>query len=123
MELKDILTFAKAGYTYSQVKELLGIQTPAPTPTEQQIQIAEHEEKFQEPKEIIQEPKEIIQEIEEPKTETVIKETEKQIDYKALYEESQKKLKEAQSLNIQTNIEPLKENDEEIVIGMISNFL
>lgn len=114
MELKDLLTFAKAGYTPSQVKELLAIQTSAPT---------EQEEPIAEPEEKLQEPKEIIQEVEEPKTETVIKETEKQIDYKSLYEESQKKLKEAQSLNIQTNIEPLKENDEEIVIGMISNFL
>lgn len=113
MELKDLLTFAKAGYTPTQVKELLAIQTPAPA---EQEQIQEHEEN-------LQEPKEIIKDIEEPKTETVIQETEKQIDYKALYEESQKKLKEAQSLNVQTNIEPLKENDEEIVIGMISNFL
>lgn len=114
MELKDLLTFAKAGYTPSQVKELLAIQTPVPAEQEEQIQ--EHEEN-------LQEPKEIIQEVEEPKTETVIQETEKQIDYKALYEESQKKLKEAQSINVHTNIEPLKENDEEIVIGMISNFL
>ena len=117
MELKDLLTFAKAGYTPAQVKELLAIQTPVPTAQEEQ------KEEIQEPKEIIQEPKEINQEVEEPKTNAVIQETEKQIDYKSLYEESQKKLKEAQSINVHTNIEPLKENDEEIVIGMISNFL
>lgn len=106
MELKDLLTFAKAGYTPAQVKELLAIQT-VPQPAEPQP--AEPQPAEPQPAE----PQPVEPQPAEPQP----------VDYKSLYEESQKKLKEAQSINVHTNIEPLKENDDEIVIRMISNFL
>lgn len=110
MNLADLLTFAKAGYTPAQVKELLSM------PLNEDIK-----------KEEIEESKEKLQEVEEkieiPEENIIVKETEKQIDYKTLYEDSQKKLQEAQKQNINQNIQGKTEDDQEIVTRFISSFL
>lgn len=84
MKLGDIVALARAGYSASDVKELLEKEVPEQpeVPEEPKEEIQEVEEKLQEPKD---------DDSDEP-------------DYKALYEESQKKLQEAQKLNLQKEI-------------------
>lgn len=108
MEIKDLLTFAKAGYSPAQVKELLAI----PLPEEKKEELQEPEEKLQEHEETIELPEENV----------IIQET-KKIDYKSLYEDSQKKLQEAQKQNINQNMQGKLEDDQTIVTRFISSFL
>lgn len=74
MNIKDIIALAKAGYKPGEIKELLELAVPEPEPEPEPKKEPEPEQKEPEQKEP------------EP-------------DYKAMYEESQKKLLAAQKAN------------------------
>lgn len=80
MKFEDLVAFAKAGYTPADVKELMALE-PVAEP--------EKEPKEVEDKEQVKQPEEVIKDKKDD-----------EVDYKALYEESQKKLKAAQEANI-----------------------
>lgn len=91
MNVNDLLTLAKAGYTPELLTKLLGVEEkPQPKielPAEETKEESKQEEKKEEPKE-------------EPKQE----EKKEEPDYKALYEEEQKKVKKLQAQNVSKDI-------------------
>lgn len=82
MKLGDVLSLLKAGYTRAEIKEMEAQVDEPEQPEEPKDEDKLREDKLQEPK---------AEDSDEP-------------DYKALYEESQKKLQEAQKLNLQKEI-------------------
>lgn len=83
MKISDIVALAKAGYKYSEVKELIQLATETPEASEEVKESGSDE----------------TPEASEEAQESEPEETEDTIDYKALYEESQKALKAAQAAN------------------------
>lgn len=98
MKFEDILAFAKAGYKPSEIKELLEMETSSDVKTED-----------------IQTPEEATpnQPTEENKPEA------DEIDYKKLYEESQKQLKQAQQANRNTASTKTVESDDDLAMKFI----
>lgn len=102
MNINDIIALAKQGYKPGDIKELIALaETPKATPQDE-AQTAPAEEPLKtenEPEPQNSEPAEPV------------------IDYKALYEDSQKKLAEAQKVNTQKTISaPEKESDMDIIM-------
>lgn len=99
MNLTDIISLAKQGYKPNDIKELIALaepmETEQPAPPENPAEEAPVMEEQKEP--VKQEPVEVI-------------------DYKALYEESQKKLHAAQQANINTNIQGSTQSDLDLVM-------
>lgn len=87
----DVVALAKAGWTPAQVKEIMEAdkKTPDPEPDK----------------------KEDVKKDPEPEK----KEEDPELDYKAMYEESQKKLKEAQKGNRENDDQPEDLSIDEIV--------
>lgn len=106
MNLNDIIALAKQGYKPGDIKELIALADdktepqPQPTPTETENEVP--------PTEADGAP--------DPNVGSPA-EAEPSIDYKALYEESQKQLKAAQSANLNQNMsEPNKKSDTDILL-------
>ena len=95
MKFEDLVTFAKAGYKPSEVKELLELQVESE-------------------KEPLLEDKEPLPEDKEP-----------EVDYKKLYEETQEKLKEAQKANVTKDVSNSEDepSDEDIVKDLFRSFM
>lgn len=102
MKITDIVALAKAGYKYSEVKELIQLASDTKDDPEKE------EQKETEPEE--EEQKQ--DESEEKETENHTEDTSDDPDYKALYEESQKQLKAAQAANRKTPKEEPKTAEE-----------
>lgn len=92
MKIADIVALAKAGYKYSEVKELIQLASDTKDDPEKEEQ---KEEQETEPEKEEQKQNEAKEKETEPDTETEADDP----DYKALYEESQKQLKAAQAAN------------------------
>lgn len=106
MKFTDIIALAKAGYGPDDVKELLKVETPTEEPLDSQVEET-----------IKADP------IKEEEKEEVIETPQPEVDYKALYEESQKKLQEVQTLNTRQNMAGAEENTEDALLSAISRFL
>lgn len=97
INLADLITLAKAGYTPAQVKELITLsekETDA-KPEEQQVATAPTSEATTESAEPEKATENAEQQPEPVKEE---------VDYKALYEKTQEDLKKAQAVNRSTDI-------------------
>lgn len=114
MKFSDMVTLAKAGYKVSDIKELLSMATDEPT----------------EPKEVT-EPTPTDPEP-EPTEPTVTDEggpteptepTEPEPDYKKLYEDTQKALKEAQAANRKGDHEDVTKTPEQIALEHFNSIL
>ena len=92
LSLSDLVSLAKAGYTPTNVKELIALSEKSEPvkPEEQQSAAAANVE----PTPASAEPTEATAKEAEPE-----KTEEKEIDYKELYEKSQEDLKKAQAVN------------------------
>ena len=113
--LKDALTLARAGYKKAEIQEILEAEKKA---EQDSTSAAETDSKVKEAPEItISDKAESFQENND------VKQDEPEIDYKALYEESQKKLKAAQSENIHNNIEGEIKSDEQKLDEIISELI
>lgn len=97
INLADIITLAKAGYTPAQVKELITLSEKEPDakPEEQQAATAPTSEAATESAEP-EKATENAEQHSEPE--------QKEIDYKALYEKTQEDLKKAQAVNRSTDL-------------------
>lgn len=84
MKLTDIIALAKQGYKPTDIKELLALAEPDDKTANDEPETPEKEEPIKDKEQVADEPE--TPENNEP-------------DYKALYEESQKALKEAQKKN------------------------
>lgn len=110
MKLEEILVFAKAGYSPKEVKELMELENVSRETSGEEV------------------PKEESKTEDAPKEETEDtpkEETEELPNYKELYEESQKKLKEAQEFNKKQNMkgEDSKKSDVDIVSDFVRSFM
>lgn len=85
MKLTDIIALAKQGYKPNDIKELLTLAEPTEKTANDEPETPEKEEPIEDKEQEKEEP------VKEPEN--------KEPDYKALYEESQKALKEAQKKN------------------------
>lgn len=114
--LKDALTLARAGYKKAEIQEILEAEKKA---EQDSTSAAATDSKVKEAPEITiqDEAKESCQKTNDEKQD------EPEIDYKALYEESQKKLKAAQSENIHNNIEGEIKSDEQKLDEIISELI
>lgn len=101
MKLGDVITLLKAGYTRAEIKEM-----------ESQVEDPVEPEEPAEP-----EPKE-PEEPAEPK-----EPEEPEVDYKSLYEESQKKLEAAQALNLRKEIPTDDDNALNTLTEAIRGFM
>lgn len=111
MTFSDILALAKQGYTPSDIKELLALsteETAAQVPAEEVPEITQKAE---------------TQPEEQKVQEVVEKPTEPELDYKALYEESQKKLESIQKSNVQKDYSNNVKNtsDADVLLDIMKN--
>ena len=99
MKLDDILTFVKAGYKPSEIKELLEMETSSEVKTKN-----------------IQTPETATpnQQTEEDKPEA------EEIDYKKLYEESQAQIKNLQKSNVNKDNSIHTEKSEEEILSELA---
>lgn len=111
MNITDIIALAKAGYKKADIKELLELETDNPNnseskPTETQTEGAP--------------------EVTEEKNVTVQPESkEPELDYKALYEQSQAELKKAQQKNINKDVSNVQQgpSDMDILNDITASFM
>lgn len=109
MNLSDIIALAKAGYSVKDVRELLAIETPAPTAP---VEKAE---------EITPEPAQENNDVESPIESAPL---ENEPDYKSMYEKTLADLKKAQQAN--TRIDMTDKNqpsDQDRIRDLISSFI
>lgn len=112
MTLTEILTFVKAGYKFTEIKELMQMVT-------NEKEEVEHK-KEDEPKKENQTKDDDSPTLDNEKEE----ESEvKNIDYKALYEETQKELKKAQSDNVNKNVADIEKNVDEMLSDMFAEYM
>ena len=86
--IKDLLSFAKAGYSPKDVKELLSLEIPEPKNPEEISKITEQKDA----ENLAKEPKEDLPSQNDS-------EDAGDIDYKKLYEEEAEKVKQLQTMN------------------------
>lgn len=101
LNVMDLLSFAKAGYTPKDVKELLSMEVPEPKDLEV---ITDSPEQKAASENV---PKEETQET-QPQADAGADD----IDYKKLYEETCDKLKKAQELNTQKEASNISSSDD-----------
>ena len=112
MNVNDLIALAKAGYTPEFLTKLLGVETEE----KKEIELPKEPEPEPEPQ-----PDPKPEPEPEPQTEP---KPEPEIDYKALYEEEQKKVKKLQAQNVQKDISgaQLPTSVEEHVLGIFKDF-
>ena len=118
LSIADLLSFAKAGYTPKDVKELLSMDVPESKKSEENTQ----EPAAQEPASAEPEPEQKTVEPIQQKVSTAAPEdaTAEVIDYKAKYFELEEKMKKLQEQNTRQDIS--KENVKDPMQG-IDDFL
>lgn len=104
LTLSEILTLARAGYKASEIRELDKAKAEEPVP----------------------EPEPVVQPVEDAAADQGSgtdeqENTEPEPDYKALYEDAQHKLSEAQAANVNQQI-PAEPDPESKLLDMINNF-
>lgn len=111
MNFSDVLAFAKAGWTPADVKEMMKATTEEQPKDEGSLDAQENVSR------------ETLVDSEQPKEE--IQKEQEDIDYKALYEAEQKKVKELQNANIKRDIKGEQDNktDDDIVADFVRSFM
>lgn len=102
IKFSDIIALAKSGYTVSDVKELMQL-SDATTPSNDETEAPQDD----------QEP--AAEDPEEPKQE--------EVDYKALYEQEQEKVKRLQAVNRNQNAQTNEKTDQEILMDLARDFM
>ena len=130
MNLSDIIALAKAGYKFSEVKELMSMAeaesqrlSPFAPPllpdTETKGKAVDDKTKtIETPKE---EPKPSKPDEKDGPDETVPKDEKDTTDYKKLYEEAQEKIKNIQKENRSADISKEIKTDEDVAINYVNN--
>ena len=102
IKFADIIALAKSGYTVSDVKELMQL-SDATTPSNDETEAPQDK----------QEP--AAEDPEEPEQE--------EVDYKALYEQEQEKVKRLQAVNRNQNAQTNEKTDQEILMELARDFM
>lgn len=116
MKYSEMLKLALKGYKPSEIAELQQLEKGADSEEDVAEVVDDPEE------EVIEEPKEPEEEPEKI-DENTDKKPENTLDYKALYEESMKKLTELQQKNIQQNIAGKEKSDDEVMASLLHKFI
>lgn len=114
MKFEDLVALAKAGYKVAEIKELLNMEPTAVTdtdPTQSDTQIDKEAEANEPVSSNTTQTEEDSDQIEET------------VDYRALYEESQKKLAQAQASNLHKEIINNDKSDEDVLKEICSTFI
>ena len=119
MNLSDIIALAKAGYKFSEVKELMSMADVESKDTETKDKAVDDKTKTVEtPK---AEPKPSKPDEKDEPEETVTKDEKDTTDYKKLYEEAQEKIKNIQKENRSADISKGIKTDEDVAINYVNN--
>lgn len=119
MNLSDIIALAKAGYKFSEVKELMSMKDVESKDTETKDEAIDDKTKTVEtPK---AEPKPSKPDEKDEPDETVTKDETDTTDYKKLYEEAQEKIKNIQKENRSADISKEIKTDEDVAINYVNN--
>lgn len=119
MNLSDIIALAKAGYKFSEVKELMSMADVESKDTETKDKAVDDKTKTVEtPK---AEPKPSKPDEKDEPDETVPKDETDTTDYKKLYEEAQEKIKNIQKENRSADISKEIKTDEDVAINYVNN--
>lgn len=119
MNLSDIIALAKAGYKFSEVKELMSMADVESKDTETKDKAIDDKTKTVEtPK---AEPKPSKPDEKDDPDETVTKDETDTTDYKKLYEEAQEKIKNIQKENRSADISKEIKTDEDVAINYVNN--
>ena len=100
IKFSDIIALAKSGYSVSDVKELMQLSE---TPSNDETEAPQDD----------QEP--AAEDPEEPEKE--------EVDYKALYEQEQEKVKRLQAVNRNQNAQTNEKTDQEILMDLARDFM
>lgn len=100
IKFSDIIALAKSGYTVSDVKELMQLSDATPS----------------------DEP-EAPQDVAEPAAEDPEEQEQEEVDYKALYEQEQEKVKRLQAENRNQNAQTNEKTDQEILMDLARDFM
>lgn len=100
IKFSDIIALAKSGYTVSDVKELMQLSE---TPSNDETEAPQDD----------QEP--AAEDPEEPEKE--------EVDYKALYEQEQEKVKRLQAVNRNQNAQTNEKTDQELLMDLARDFM
>ena len=112
MKFSEMMELAKAGYKPAEIAEMAKLEKVADAP--------EEEEEIKDDTLADMEDKETPQDVQNQNDKD---DDADQTDYKALYEQSQKALKEAQSANVNQNIGGTDKKDEDILADAIRGFM
>ena len=107
LTLADLLSFAKAGYSPKDVKELLTMEVPETKKAESE----QKEEKLPDPEENKKEQKTEEKDLQKDSTSNQDTESKKIIDYKLKYEEAQETIKKLQEQNTKQDMSGEKVSD------------
>lgn len=119
MNLSDIIALAKAGYKFSEVKELMSMADVESKDTETKDKAIDDKTKtIETPK---AEPKPSKPDEKDESDETVTKDETDTADYKKLYEEAQEKIKNIQKENRSADISKEIKTDEDVAINYVNN--
>lgn len=100
IKFADIIALAKSGYSVSDVKELMQLsETPSNDETE------------------------APQDDTEPAAEDPEEPEQEEVDYKALYEQEQEKVKRLQAVNRNQNAQTNEKTDQEILMDLARDFM
>lgn len=102
IKFSDIIALAKSGYTVSDVKELMQL-SDATTPSNDET--------------------EAPQDNTEPAAEDPEEKEAEEVDYKALYEQEQEKVKRLQAVNRNQNAQTNEKTDQEILMDLARDFM
>lgn len=103
IKFSDIIALAKSGYTVSDVKELMQL-SDATTPSNN-------------------DETEAPQDNQEPAAEDPEEPEQEEVDYKALYEQEQEKVKRLQAVNRNQNAQTNEKTDQEILMDLARDFM
>lgn len=101
IKFSDIIALAKSGYTVSDVKELMQLSETPSNNDETEAPQDNTEPAAEDP--------------EEPEHE--------EVDYKALYEQEQEKVKRLQAVNRNQNAQTNEKTDQEILMDLARDFM
>lgn len=101
IKFSDIIALAKSGYSVSDVKELMQLSEVTPSDDETEAPQDNQEPAAEDP--------------EEPEQE--------EVDYKALYEQEQEKVKRLQAVNRNQNAQTNEKTDQEILMDLARDFM
>ena len=118
MNLSDIIALAKAGYKFSEVKELMSMADVESKDTETKDKEDDKTKTVETPK---TEPKPSEPDKSDEPDETATKDETETTDYKKLYEEAQEKIKNIQKENRSADISKEVKTDEDVAINYVNN--